>query len=103
MSDNFTDWYNEDKDQLVYKGSKVEIFMFYLSMGFIILFGVLVLACCKFQPKFLLSLIPLPIWMFLRCSRKDMSATAYLIAGLFGAFGGALVVILERIFRVVGK
>lgn len=94
-------WYNEiddapnakDEKEVAYKGSGVEIFMFYVSMLSILAFCSLTL--CKFQPKFLVLLIPLAIWMFLRISRKDMKATAYLIAGLFG---GALVVILKQLF-----
>jgi len=94
-------WYNEidgtsktvTKEEATYKGSGVEIFMFYASMLSTLVFCSLTL--CKFQPKFLALLIPLAIWMFLRISRKDMKAAAYLIAGLFG---GALVVILKQLF-----
>jgi len=115
-STGFGSWYNEidgsckakDQEEAPYKGSTVERFTFNLSVLTTILFCVItsipsLWPCRKFHFQFLFLLIPLAIWMFLRCSRKDMSATAYLIAGLFGAFGGALVVILERIFRVVGK
>ena len=94
-------WYNEVDGDARYKGSGVEIFMFYLSMITTFLLCLLVISLhwiWKFHFEFLFLLIPLPIWMFLRCSRKDMSATAYLIAGLFGAFGGALIVILEELF-----
>ena len=101
-------WYNEmdetckpaNKEEAAYKGSQVEIFMFYLSMAFTIFFGVLTLLY-RLQPRFLIFLIPLGIWVFLRSSRKDMSATAYLIAGLFGAAGGAFIVILNEIIRGV--
>jgi len=101
-------WYNEidetsedamketfDFDHLVtFKASGVEIFMFYLSMAFVILFGVF--ALCKFQPKLLVFLIPLLIWMFLRSSRKNMTATANWVAGFFGAIGGAALVLLSN-------
>jgi len=94
MSGNLMDWYNEDKEQLAYKASGVEIFMFYVSMVFIILFGLF--AWCKFQPKVLVCLIPLLIWMFLRSSRKNMTATANWVAGFFGAIGGAALVVLSN-------
>lgn len=106
-------WYNEldgtckieSKEQATYKGSRVEIVIFYVSMFFTLVFGLITGFPClihldKFDFRFLLFLIPLAIWMFLRCSRKDMSATAYLIAGVFGAFGGAITAIL---INVIGK
>lgn len=40
-------------------------------------------------------LIPTFFWIFLRASRKDMSATSHLIAAGMGALGGALVTILN--------
>jgi uncharacterized protein YodC (DUF2158 family) len=108
LKSKFGSWYNEidgsckakDQEEAPYKGSTVERFMFNLSVLTTILFCVItsipsLWPCRKFHFQFLFLLIPLAIWMFLRCSRKDMSATAYLIAGLFGAFGGALVVILQ--------
>ena len=78
----------------IFKGSGVEIFMFYVSMGFIILF--IVFAWYKFQPKLLVFLIPFLIWMFLRSSRKDMAATAHWVAGFLGAIGGAALVVLSN-------
>lgn len=44
----------------------------------------------------LLMLLPLVLWMIIRFSRKDMSATAYLIAGLFG--GGSIGIIITKYF-----
>ena len=82
-------------DSLVtFKGSGVEIFMFYASMVFIILFGGF--AWYKFQLKALVFLIPFLIWMFLRSSRKNMTATAHWVAGLIGAIGGAALVLLSN-------
>lgn len=97
----FVKWYYEVDGDSSYKGSGVEVVMFYFSMLATLAFCGFTWhnldICEKFQYKYLLLLIPLAIWMFPRCSRKDMKATAYLIAGLFGAFGGALVVILQKI------
>jgi hypothetical protein len=104
-------WYNEidettegalketyNFDGLVtFKASGVEIAMFYVSMGFIILFGIS--ALCKFQPKLLVFLIPFLIWMFLRSSRKDMAATAHWVAGFLGAIGGAALVLLSLFLK----
>jgi hypothetical protein len=88
-------WYNEQ--DTTSNGSRVEIVIFYVSMFFTLVFGLITGFACKFDLRFLLFLIPLAIWMFLRCSRKDMKATAYLIAGLFGAFGGAITAILLKV------
>jgi hypothetical protein len=108
-------WYNEidetsedrlkeDKkfgDLVTFKASGVEICMFYVSMGFIILFGIS--ALCNFQPKVLVFLIPFLIWMFLRSSRKNMTATAHWVAGLIGAIGGAALVLLSNYHKIFLK
>jgi hypothetical protein len=71
--------------------------MFYFSLITTLIFCLFTWFSDEFKFKFSLFLIPLVIWMFLRSSRKDMNATGNLVAGVFGAFGGALIVIVTKL------
>jgi hypothetical protein len=93
----FRDWYNEDSESGP-KASPVEIFLFYSNLLFLLLFSLSVLCADPFHRKYLVFFIPSLIWIFLRSSRKDMTATAHWVARLFGAIGGASSVLLLRIF-----
>ncbi|HAW59282.1 MAG TPA: hypothetical protein DCX03_09785, partial [Bacteroidales bacterium] len=64
----------------------------------VIVFCILVAICDGFKWKFTLLFFPLLFWMLLRSSRKDMHATANWVAGIFGAIGGALLIILSKLF-----
>jgi len=85
----FRTWYAESKDNDKSGISDVEIFFFYISIVTVIIFSLVVLIS-NFQNKLSVLLFPLPIWLFLRSSRKDMSATANWIAAIFAAIGGAI-------------
>lgn len=95
----FRDWYSEDNisGTTVPKESPVEIFLFYVNLLFLFFFSISVLCADTFRRKYLVLFIPTLIWIFLRSSRKDMTATAHWVAGLFGAIGGAASVLLLRI------
>ncbi len=103
MGNFLIDWYNEfggpseiTKDDFFLKASVVEIILFYLSLLSMLVLCITVWCSNAFHWKFILFFIPLLIWMFLRSSRKDMQATANWIAGIFGAMGGAALVILGK-------
>ncbi len=99
MCELLTKWYYEKdiKDAKdIIEASGVEIFLFYLSLIVLFIFSFFVLFRGNFQWewRYLVVFIPVSIWLFLRCSRKDMSATGKLIAGLFGGIGGSIATIL---------
>ncbi len=97
---SFRDWYKEDESPgiKVPKESPVEIFLFYINLLFLFLFSIIVLCAGTFCEKYLVLFIPTLIWIFLRSSRKDMTATAHWVAGFLGAIGGAASVLLLRLF-----
>jgi len=92
----FRNWYNESEQDKI---SGVEIALFYLSLISLSIFSWLVWGKEGFQWKHLVTLIPVFFWMFLRSSRKDMQATGKLIAGILGALGGAIVVIVSYMLK----
>jgi hypothetical protein len=89
----FRDWYCEEKEQ----PSSVEIFLFYINIPFLVCFMFFVLTNTSYA-KYLILLLPLLIWIFMRSSRKDMKATAHWVAGFIGAIGGAASILLLKIF-----
>ena len=92
----FCNFYKDDnKDKI----SGVEITLFYLSFISMAIFSWFILWGEGFQWKYLVALIPVLFWMFLRSSRKDMNATGNLIAGIFGALGGAIIVIVSYMLK----
>lgn len=104
MSNIFGDWYNElggpsqiTESNFHLKASAIEILLFYISLVGVFAFLLFVWFSNVFQWKYLLLFVTLPIWMFLRSSRKDMHATANWVAAIFGAIGGAALVIVSRI------
>ena len=92
----FRYWYNEKGSEGA-EASPVEICLFYVNIILLACFlvGVLADTLCT---KYLVLFIPSLVWIFLRSSRKDMTATAHWVAGFFGAIGGAASVLLLRIF-----
>lgn len=97
-------WYDEfggpaniTKDDFFLKASGVEIFFFYLSILSTVIFCILVAISDVFQWKFIILFFPILFWMLLRSSRKDMHATANWFAAIFGALGGAALIIASKI------
>lgn len=79
MKISFRDWYSEDNisETKVPKESPVEIFLFYVNLLFLFFFSISVLCADTFRRKYSVLFIPTLIWIFLRSSRKDMTATAH--------------------------
>jgi len=100
MEISFRDWYKEVKtsESNSPTESTVEIFFFYLNVLLLFIFSILFLYTDILHRSYLVFFIPTLIWIFLRSSRKDMTATAHWVAGFFGAIGGAASVLLLRIF-----
>jgi hypothetical protein len=100
MSNLFRDWYKEDdkSESKCPSESGVEIFLFYINLLLLVVFSIIVLCSDTLHRRYLVLFIPTLIWIFLRSSRKDMTATAHWVAGLLGAIGGAGSVLLLRIF-----
>ena len=106
----FKDWYYEGKDfkesddfksqNFALKGSTIEIILFYVSLIALTVFSIKVWYTCVFKWKYLVLLIPTLIWIFLRSSRKNMTATATWIAAIFGAIGGAVLVLLSKLLKI---
>ncbi len=93
----FRDWYSEESENGP-KASPVEIVLFYVNLLFLLVFSLSVLCADPFRREYLVLFIPSLIWIFLRSSRKDMTATANWVAGFFGAIGGAASVLLLKYF-----
>jgi len=91
------DWYNENESFQV-KGSSVEIILFYISIITAFIFAGIALCPEPLQRRYVVLVIPTLFWIFLRSSRKDMNATGTWIAGLSGAFGGAILVLIAKLF-----
>ena len=99
MCKKLAEWYYEKdvKNAEDIEASGVEIFMFYVSLTVLLIFGLYVVFFGKaLEWRYLLTFIPLSIWGFLRCSRKDMRATGNLVAGIFGGIGGSIVWIVAK-------
>jgi len=96
----FKKWYYEcdekNKDTAHLMGSTVEVFLFYLNIIALIIFSNIIWFANVFLFKYLIFLIPTLLWVFLRSSRKDMTATANWIAAIFGAISGAALVIASK-------
>lgn len=98
----FKEWYYEGdgddfKSQIfALKGSTIEIILFYVSLIALTIFSIIVWCATQFIWKYLVLFIPTLIWIFLRSSRKNMTATASWIAAIFGAIGGAFLLLLSR-------
>lgn len=101
------DWYYEGSDKkgddfesrnFALKGSAVEIFLFYIGFIPLIVLSVLIWCSNEFHLKYSVLLIPTLIWVFLRSSRKDMTATGNWIAAIFGAVGAAVAFLLAKLF-----
>ncbi len=80
------------------KGSIVEIVLFYVSLISLIIFS-FIIWIYGFSLKSLVLFIPTLIWMFLRISRKNMTAAANLISAIFGAIGGASLFLLAKLLE----
>ena len=100
MTSPFRKWYEEvsTSERNSSRESTVEIFFFYINLLLLFIFSIIFLCTDMFHEKYLVLFIPTLIWIFLRSSRKDMTATAHWVAGFFGAIGGAASVLLLRIF-----
>ena len=106
----FKDWYYEGKDfkesddfksqNFALKGSTIEIILFYVSLIALTVFSIIVWCTNVFAWKYLVLFIPTLIWVFLRSSRKNMTATASYIAAIFGAIGGAVLVLLSKLLKI---
>lgn len=103
---HFRNWYNEfggpsniTRDDFFLKASGVEIFLFYLNLLAIIGFCITICLNNNFHWRYLLFFVSLPLWMFLRSSRKDMSATANWVAAIVGAIGGGILVIASKLIK----
>jgi uncharacterized membrane protein len=74
-----------------------EIGLFFISViGAVIYVWAILATGSSLFAKFSVLLVPTFLWVFMRVSRKDMNATAGLVAGLFGALGGAIAVIVAK-------
>lgn len=103
MFAKLSDWYNEkntspmpNKEDFYLKGSAVEICFFYFGVLTTVIFCLVIWLSDKFHWKFLLLLLPVLFWVFLRSSRKDMNATGNWIAGFSGMVGGIIIPILAK-------
>ena len=88
-----------EKPREEYKPSYIEVLLCYLSLIIWVWFSLYVWfgKCWNgFSDKHFLLLFPPVFWIFLRISRKDMKATAYLVGAIFGA----LVVILTKLLPI---
>ena len=87
--------YEEEGDKP--KASLAEIGLFLISViGVVIYAGFILATGGSLFAKFSILLLLTFLWVFMRVSRKDMNATAGLVAGLFGALGGAIAVIVAK-------
>ena len=95
------DLYSEKKYNGILETSCIEVILFYFSILCALFFLItFFLNNRDWQVKsFVLFIIPTVYWGFLRSSRKDMRATSYLIAGIFGAIGGAITYVIVKIFE----
>jgi len=82
------------------KGSTVEIILFYISLVALTVFSIIIWFTSAFHCKYLVLLIPTLIWVFLRSSRKNMTATASWIAAVFGAIGDAVLILLSKLLHI---
>jgi hypothetical protein len=106
----FKDWYYEGNDfkksddfetqNFALKGSIIEIILFYLNLIALTVFSIILWNTNMLVWKYLVLFIPTLIWVFLRSSRKNMTATASLIAAIFGAVGGAVLVLLSKLLKI---
>jgi hypothetical protein len=106
----FKDWYYEGNDfkesddfksqNFAIKGSTVEIILFYISLVALTVFSIIIWFTSSFHWKYLVLFIPTLIWIFLRSSRKNMTATASWIAAVFGAIGGAVLILLSKLLNI---
>lgn len=106
----FKDWYYEGSDfkesddfksqNFALKGSTIEIILFYVGLITLAVFSVVVWCSSVFEWKYLVLFMPTLIWIFLRSSRKNMTATASWIAAIFGAIGGAVLILLAKLLKI---
>jgi len=92
-------FYSEDKDGDQLKASTAEVVLFAMGSVFLLVYALLNLFGKALSPRYAVLLIPTLLWVFMRSSRKDMTATANFIAGLFGALGGAILIIVARLLK----
>ena len=78
------------------KASLVEVLLFFVSVLALLVYSIMVV-CSKPGPQALVLIVPTMFWVFMRVSRKDMKATANLIAVVFGGVGGAIAVFLKEL------
>jgi len=93
--------YSEKKYNGILEASCIEAILFYFSILCALIFLIINMFSNNgnFRVKSFVLFIPTIYWVFLRSSRKDMRATSYLIAGIFGAIGGAITYIIVKIFE----
>lgn len=89
-------FYEEENEKQ--KASWAEVFLFLATLILFVIYGVFILFTgTSLSAKLSILLVPTLLWVFMRASRKDMNATANLVAALFGALGGAIVIIVTKL------
>lgn len=89
-------FYEEENEKQ--KASSAEVVLFLVTLILFMIYAVFILFTgTSLSAKLSILLVPTLLWVFMRASRKDMNATSNLVAGLFGALGGTIVVIVTKL------